>query len=81
INLQDDVEFLTHVDPKRFGHVDSPNYDALDNISDDDYLQLVNENRGLVARMCHKRMLSFENISVTKNILFFIDYTITNYFF
>ncbi|CAF1438916.1 unnamed protein product [Adineta steineri] len=57
INLQDDVEFLTHVDPIQFGHVDNPNYDAIDNTSDDDYLQLVNENSGLVARMCHKRML------------------------
>ncbi|CAF4208430.1 unnamed protein product, partial [Adineta steineri] len=81
INLQDDVEFLTHVDPIRFGHVDNPNYDAIDNISDDDYLQLVNENSGLVARMCHKRMLAFEKFISDKKHPFFIDYTVKNYFF
>ncbi|CAF1414959.1 unnamed protein product [Adineta steineri] len=81
INLQDDVEFLTHVDPTRFGHVDNPNYDAIDNISDDDYLQLVNENSGLVARMCHKRMLAFEKFISDKKHPFFIDYIVTNYFF
>ncbi|CAF1406789.1 unnamed protein product, partial [Adineta steineri] len=81
INLQDDVEFLTHVDPIRFGHVDNPNYDAIDNISDDDYLQLVNENSGLVARMCYKRMLAFEKFISDKKHPFFIDYTVTNYFF
>ncbi|CAF4297786.1 unnamed protein product, partial [Adineta steineri] len=76
-----DVEFLTHVDPIRFGHVDNPNFDAIDNISDDDCLQLVNENSGLVARMCHKRMLAFEKFISDKKHPFFIDYTVTDYFF
>lgn len=81
INLQDDVEFLTHIDPVRFGHVQNPKYDAIDSLSNDDYLQLVNENSALVARMCHRRMLAFEKFISDKNHPFFIDYIVTNYFF
>ncbi|CAF1196955.1 unnamed protein product [Adineta ricciae] len=81
INLQDDVEFLTHIDPVRFGHVENPKYDAIDSLSNDDYLQLVNENSALVARMCHRRMLAFEKFVSDKNHPFFIDYIVTNYFF
>ena len=81
INLQDDVEFLTHIDAVRFGHVENPKYDAIDSLSNDDYLQLVNENSALVARMCHRRMLAFEKFISDKNHPFFIDYIVTNYFF
>ncbi|CAF2041804.1 unnamed protein product [Rotaria magnacalcarata] len=81
VNLQDDVEFLTHIDRNRFGDVDNPNYDAIDSLSDDDYLQLVNENSGLVARMCHRRMLAFEKFISDKKHPFFIDYVVNNYFF
>ncbi|CAF1310613.1 unnamed protein product [Rotaria sordida] len=81
INLQDDVEFLTHIDPSRFGNVNDPNYDAIDSLPDDDYLQLVNENSALVARMCHRRMLAFEKFISDKKHPFFIDYIVTNYFF
>ncbi|CAF1425719.1 unnamed protein product [Adineta steineri] len=80
-NLQDDVEFLCHINPVRFGHIDNPNYDAIDNFSEDDYLQLVNENSALVARMCHRRMLAFEKFISDKKHPFFIDYVVTNYFF
>ncbi|CAF2917755.1 unnamed protein product [Rotaria sp. Silwood2] len=48
INLQDDVEFLTHIDTTRFGNVNNPNYDAIDTLPDDDYLQLVNENSAYI---------------------------------
>jgi hypothetical protein len=81
INLQDDVEFLTHIDSTRFGCVDNPIYEAIDSLSDDDYLQLVNENSALVARMCHRRMLSFERFISDKKHPFFIDYVVSNYFF
>ncbi|CAF1687591.1 unnamed protein product, partial [Adineta ricciae] len=81
INLQDDIEFLTHIDPIRFGNVHNPKYDIIDNLSDDDYLQLVNENSALVARMCHKRMLAFEKFITDKKHPFFINYVVTNYFF
>ncbi|CAF5097333.1 unnamed protein product, partial [Rotaria socialis] len=40
VKLQDDVEFLTHIDPTRFGNVNEPNYEVIDSLSDDDYLQL-----------------------------------------
>jgi hypothetical protein len=71
INLQDYVEFLTHVDSARFGQTDHSNYDAIDRLPDGDYLQLVNENSALVVRMCHRRMLAFEKfISDKKNIHF-----------
>lgn len=81
INLQDDIEFLTHIDTMRFGNVDEPNYDVIDKLSDDDYLQLVNENSALVARMCHRRMLAFKKFINDKNHPFFIDYIVSNYFF
>ncbi|CAF1648403.1 unnamed protein product [Rotaria magnacalcarata] len=81
VNLQDDVEFLTHIDSIRFGNIDQPNYDAIDKLSDDDYLHLVNENSALVARMCHRRMLAFEKFISNKNHPFFIDYIVSNYFF
>ncbi|CAF1477420.1 unnamed protein product [Adineta ricciae] len=81
INLQDDVEFLTHIDSARFGQIDRPNYDAIDHLSDDEYLQLVNENSALVARMCHRRMLAFEKFISDKKYPFFIEYVVTNYFF
>ncbi|MBK7042099.1 MAG: hypothetical protein IPH46_17025 [Bacteroidetes bacterium] len=81
INLQDDVEFLTHIDPIRFGNISQPNYAAIDQLSDDDYLQLVNENSALVARMCHRRMLAFEKFISDKSHPFFIDYIVSNYFF
>ena len=81
INLQDDVEFLTHIDSVRFGQIDDPNYNGIDHLSDDDYLQLVNENSALVARMCHRRMLAFEKFISDKRHPFFIDYVVTNYFF
>jgi hypothetical protein len=81
VNLQDDIEFLTHIDSPRFGHVDIPNYDVIDGLSDDDYLQLVNDNSALVARMCHRRMLAFEKFISDKQHPFFIDYVVSNYFF
>ncbi|CAM2727444.1 unnamed protein product [Rotaria socialis] len=81
VNLQDDVEFLTHIDPTRFGNVNEPNYEVIDSRSDDDYLQLVNENSALVSRMCHRRMLAFEKFISDKKHPFFIDYIVTNYFF
>ena len=80
-NLQDDIEFLTHVDPVRFGNIDQPNYTAIDGLGDDEYLQLVNENCAMVARMCHRRMLAFEKFISDKKNPFFIDYVVTNYFF
>lgn len=80
-NLQDDVEFLTLIDPVRFGSIDNPNYNAIDTLCEDEYLQLVNENCGLVARMCHRRMLAFEKFISDKKHPFFIDYVVTNYFF
>ncbi|CAF4963778.1 unnamed protein product, partial [Rotaria socialis] len=81
INLQDDIEFLTHINESRFGNVNNPNYHEIDNLSDDDYLQLVNENNALIARMCHRRMLAFEKFITGKRHPFFIDYTVANYFF
>ncbi|CAF3460120.1 unnamed protein product, partial [Rotaria socialis] len=81
INLQDDIEFLTHIDESRFGNVNNPNYHEIDNLSDDDYLQLVNENSALIARMCHRRMLAFEKFITDKRHPFFIDYAVANYFF
>lgn len=81
INLQDDVEFLTHIDDVRFGNVQEPNYVAIDSVSDDEYLQMINENSGFVARMCHRRMLAFEKFISDKKHPFFIDYVVTNYFF
>ncbi len=80
-NLQDDIEFLTHIDRNRFGTVNNPNFATIDNLTDDDYLQLVNENAALVARMCHRRMLAFEKFITDKKNPFFIDYAVTNYFF
>ena len=81
INLQDDVEFLTHIDSTRFGEIDHPNYDAIDHLSDDAYLQFVNENSALVARMCHRRILAFEKFISNKKHPFFIEYVVSNYFF
>lgn len=81
INLHDDVEFLTHIDPIRFGTVDNPNFEAIDIICDDDRLQIINENSALVARMCHRRMIAFEKFISDKNHPFFIDYVVSNYFF
>jgi hypothetical protein len=81
INLQDDIEFLTHIDPSRFGNIDKPNYDIIDSLSEDEYLQLINENSALVARMCHRRMLAFEKFITDKKHPFFIDYVVSNYFF
>ncbi len=81
INLQDDIEFLTHIDSIRFGNINQPNYDSIDNVSEDEYLQLLNENSGLVTRMCHRRMLAFEKFITDKKHPFFIDYIVTNYFF
>ncbi|CAF3808956.1 unnamed protein product [Rotaria socialis] len=81
VNLQDDVEFLTHIDPIRFGNVNEPNYETIDSLSDDDYLQLVNENSALVSRMCHRRMLGFEKFISHKKHPFFIDYIVNNSFF
>jgi len=81
IILQDDVEFLTHIDPIRFGDVENPKYDIIDTLSNDDYLQLVNENSALVARMCHRRMLAFEKFISDKTHPFFVDYIVINYFF
>jgi len=81
INLQDNVEFLTHIDPVRFGNVENPKYDIIDSLAHDDYLQLVNQNSALVASMCHRRMLAFEKFISDKKHPFFIDYNVTNYFF
>lgn len=68
-NLQDDIEFLSHIDPTRFGNIDKPNYNAIDNLPEDEYLQFVNENCALVARMCHRRMVEFEKFITDKKIL------------
>lgn len=80
INLQDDIEFLTNIDPHRFGHISEPNLEAIDSLSDDEYLTLVNENPALVARMCKRRIASFEQYIKDKNHPFLIDYMVTNYF-
>lgn len=81
VNLQDDVEFLTHIDPMRFGDIENPNHQAIDHLPDDDYMQLVNENSALVARMCHRRMLAFEKFISDKEHPFFLEYVVSNYFF
>ncbi|CAF5061030.1 unnamed protein product, partial [Rotaria magnacalcarata] len=80
VNLQDDVEFLTHIDRNRFGDVDNPNYDAIDSLSDDDYLQLVNENSGLRGGLPHLHTLlwldnfpSLDTSEGRKTIIEFID--------
>ncbi|CAF4183426.1 unnamed protein product, partial [Adineta steineri] len=80
INLQDDVEFLTNIDPNRFGSVHNPNWEAIDNLSDDEYLTLINENPGLVARMCKRRMVAFEDYIKDKKHPFLIDFVVTQYF-
>ncbi|CAF4756789.1 unnamed protein product, partial [Rotaria sp. Silwood2] len=51
INLQDDVEFLTNINPEKFGSTCNPNWEAIDSLSDDEYLMLANENPAIVARM------------------------------
>ncbi|CAF5161967.1 unnamed protein product, partial [Rotaria sp. Silwood1] len=69
------------IDPTRLGTGNVPNYHAIDTLPDDDYLQLVNENSALVARMCHRRMLAFEKFISDKKHPFFIVYIVSNYFF
>lgn len=80
INLQDDVEFLTNIDHDRFGRISEPNFKAIDSLSDDEYLVLVNENPALVARMFKKRITSFEQYIKDKKHPFLIDYIVSNYF-
>ncbi len=80
INLQDDIEFLTNIDSNRFGTIHDPNWEAIDSLSDDDYLLLVNENAALVARMCKRRMAAFEEYIKDKKHPFLIDYVVSHYF-
>jgi hypothetical protein len=80
INLQDDVEFLININSDKFGTIDNPNWEAIDSLSDDDYLMLVNENAGLVARMCKRRMSAFEDYIKDTKHPFLIDFTVSNYF-
>ncbi|CAF1231792.1 unnamed protein product [Adineta ricciae] len=81
INLQNDTEFLTNIDPEKFGTPNIPNWDAINALSSDEYLTLVNENAGLVARMCKRRMAAFEEYIKNKEHPFLIDYIVSNYFF
>jgi hypothetical protein len=80
INLQDDIEFLTNIDSNRFGTIHDPNWEAIDSLSDDDYLLLVNENPALFARMCKRRMAAFEEYIKDKKHPFLIDYVVSHYF-
>ncbi|CAF4302560.1 unnamed protein product [Rotaria sp. Silwood2] len=80
INLQDDVEFLTNIDSDKFGSPSNPKYDIIDSLSDDDYIMLVNEYPGLVARMCKRRMNAFEQYINDKKHPFLIDYIVSHYF-
>jgi hypothetical protein len=80
INLQNDIEFLTNIDPDKFGTVNNPNYEVIDALSEDEYLRLVNENAALVARMCKRRMAAFEEYINDKQHPFLIDYVVTHYF-
>ncbi|CAF4997261.1 unnamed protein product, partial [Rotaria sp. Silwood1] len=81
INLQDDVEFLTNIDPDKFGSTNNPNFQAIDSLSDDEYLMLVNQNAALVARMCKRRIAAFEEYINDKKYPFLIDYVVSHYFF
>ncbi|CAF4178959.1 unnamed protein product [Rotaria magnacalcarata] len=56
INLQDDVEFLTNINPVKLGMIDNPNWEAIDCLNDDEYLMLINQNAALVARMCKRHI-------------------------
>ncbi|CAF4026002.1 unnamed protein product [Rotaria sordida] len=80
INLQDDVEFLTNINPEKFGSTSNPNWEAIDSLSNDEYLMLMNENAGLVARMCKRRVAAFEEYINDKNHPFLIDYVVSHYF-
>ncbi|CAF3233766.1 unnamed protein product [Rotaria sp. Silwood2] len=80
INLQDDVEFLTNINPEKFGSTCNPNWEAIDSLSDDEYLMLANENPALVARMCKRRLAGFEEYISDKKHPFLIDYIVSNYF-
>ncbi|CAF3454536.1 unnamed protein product [Rotaria sp. Silwood1] len=80
INLQDDVEFLTNINPEKFGSTCNPNWEAIDSLSDDEYLMLVNENPALVARMCKRRLAGFEEYISDKKHPFLIDYIVSHYF-
>ncbi|CAF3785459.1 unnamed protein product [Rotaria sordida] len=80
INLQDDVEFLINIDSNKFGSINNPKWEAIDTLSDDEYIMLVNENAGLVARMCKRRMNAFEEYINDKKHPFLIDYVVSHYF-
>ncbi|CAF1231847.1 unnamed protein product [Adineta ricciae] len=80
INLQNDIEFLTYIDPQKFGTAENPEWDAIYNLSKDEYLLLANENAALVARMCKRRIAAFEEYIKDKKHPFLIDYVVSNYF-
>ncbi|CAM4979218.1 unnamed protein product [Rotaria socialis] len=79
-NLQDDVEFLTNIDSDKFGSPCNPNWEAIDSLSDDEYLMIVNENAALVARMCKRRIAGFGEYINNKTYPFLIDYVVCYYF-
>ena len=81
INLQNDTEFLTNIDPEKFDTPNIPNWDVINPLSSDEYLTLVNQNAGPVARMCKRRMAAFEEYIKNKEHSFLINYIVLNYFF
>ncbi|CAF4440570.1 unnamed protein product, partial [Rotaria sp. Silwood2] len=66
--------------PEKFGSTCNPNWEAIDSLSDDEYLMLANENPALVARMCKRRLAGFEEYISDKKHPFLIDYIVSNYF-
>ncbi|CAF1487611.1 unnamed protein product, partial [Adineta ricciae] len=80
INLQNDTEFLTHIDSEKFGSAKNPKWDAINNLSSDEYLLLANQNAALVARMCKRRIAAFEEYIKDKKYPFLIDYVVSHYF-
>ncbi|CAF4551833.1 unnamed protein product, partial [Rotaria socialis] len=80
INLQDDVEFLTNINPVKFGMIDNPNWEAIDSLNNDEYLMLINQNAALAARMCKRRIAGFEEFIKDKQHPFLINYVVPNYF-
>ncbi|CAF4543497.1 unnamed protein product, partial [Rotaria sp. Silwood2] len=61
--------------PEKFGSTCNPNWEAIDSLSDDEYLMLANENPALVARMCKRRLT--DTIEGRQAILDFVDKFLT----
>ena len=66
INLRYCPELLCHCRPDLYGSMDDPKWDAIENISEDDFIRILNDNCGIAAKMFQCRAEAFDTFLRSK---------------